>query len=92
MLYAILYIEYSDKSMFADLKKRVENDYVMNKGEYPRTVNAVQSILLIYQPNYNSNRNSQSNRDSNYIMFVQQGKMGMTKVTEKRRSRDPGEI
>ena len=38
MLCAILYLENSDKARFADLKKRIENDYVLNKAEYPRTV------------------------------------------------------
>ena len=32
MLCAILYLEKSDKDRFTDLKKRVENDYVMNKA------------------------------------------------------------
>ena len=58
MLCAILYLENSDKARFADLKKRIENDYVLNKAEYPRTLTAVQSLLLNYQPNYNSHRNS----------------------------------
>ena len=44
---------------FSNLKKRVENDYVVNKLEYPRTVIAVNTILLNYQPNYNYNRNYQ---------------------------------
>ena len=76
MLYAILYIENSDKARFSYLKKRVENDYVLNKAEYPRTVTAVQSLLLNYQPNYNSNRNSQSNEVSNQLMFAQHSKTG----------------
>ena len=46
MLCAILYLENSEKSRFGDLKKRVENDYVMNKAEYPRAVTEVQSLLL----------------------------------------------
>ena len=32
MLCAILYLENSDKDRFTDLKKPVENDYVMNKA------------------------------------------------------------
>ena len=60
MLCAILYMENSEKARFAELKKRVENDYVLKKAEQPRTVTAVHSLLLNYQPNYNSNRNSQS--------------------------------
>ena len=59
MLCAILFLENSDKARFADLKKRVENDYVLDKVEYPRTVTAVQSIILNNQLNYNSNRNYQ---------------------------------
>ena len=46
----------------------------MNKAEYPRAVTAVQSLLLNYQPNYNSHRNSQFNRVSNQLMFAQRGK------------------
>ena len=65
MLCAILYLENLDKARFADLKNRIENDYVMNMAEYPRTVTAVQSLLLNYQPNYNSYINSQSNGVSN---------------------------
>ena len=65
MLCAILYLENSDKARFADLKKRIENDYILNKAEYPRTVAAVQSLILNYQPNYNSHRNSQFNGVSN---------------------------
>ena len=66
----------SDKAIFADLKKRVENDYVPNKVEYSRTVTSVQILLLNYQPNYNSNRNSQSNGINNYLMFAQRGENG----------------
>ena len=33
ILCAILYLDISDKSRFDDLKKRVENDYVLNKAE-----------------------------------------------------------
>ena len=76
MLCAILYLENSDKARFSDLKKCVENDYVLNKVEYPRTFTAVQSLLLNYQPNYNSNRNSQSNGVRNQLMFAQRGKTG----------------
>ena len=76
MLCAILYLENSYKASFTNLKKRVENEYVMNKVEYPRTVTAVQILLLNYQPNHNYNRNSQSNRSSNQLMFAQRGKTG----------------
>ena len=93
MICAILYLDNLDKSRFTDLKKRVENDYGLNKAEYPRMVTAVQSLLLNYQPNYNSNRNSQSNEVSNQLMFAKPFvKMGTTEATEKRRSRYPGEI
>ena len=64
------------QDQFSDLKKRIENDYVLNKAEYPRTVTAVQSLLLNYQPNYNSHRNSQTNGISNQLMFAQHGKTG----------------
>ena len=43
--------ENSDKSRFAELEKRIDKNYVLNKAEYPRTVTAVQSLLLNYQPN-----------------------------------------
>ena len=43
MLCAILYLDNSDKASFSELNNRVENDYVMNKVEYPRRVTAVQS-------------------------------------------------
>ena len=76
MLCAILYLEISDKARFADLKNRIENDYVMNKAEYPRTVTAVHSLLVNYQPNYNSNINYQSNGFSNQLVFVQRGNTG----------------
>ena len=57
MLCAILYLDTSEKSRFSDLKKCVENEYVMNKAEHPRTLTAVQSLLINYQPNYKTNRN-----------------------------------
>ena len=41
MLREILYLENSDKARFSDLKKRVENDHVLNKAEYPRMVTTV---------------------------------------------------
>ena len=63
-------MENSDKGRFAELKKRVENDYVQNKAEYPITVTAVQILILMYQNNYNANRNSQSNGVSNQLMFA----------------------
>ena len=56
MICAILYLENSDKARFSDLKKRADNKYVLDKAEYPRTFNAIHSLLLNHQPNYNSNR------------------------------------
>ena len=76
MLCAILYLENSDKARFSDLKKRIENDYVLNKVEYPRMVTAVQSLLLNYQYSYSSHGNYQSNGVSNQLMFAQRGKTG----------------
>ena len=70
MLCAILYLENLDKSISADLKKRIENDYVLNNLDYPRTVTAIQSLFLNYQHNYNYNGKSQSNGISNQLMFV----------------------
>ena len=74
MFYAILYLENSDKYRFADLKKFVENYYVPNKADYPKTVTIVQSLPLNYKIDYNSNRNYQSNVVSNQIRFAQHGK------------------
>ena len=92
MLCTILYLENSDKARFSDLKKRVKNDYVLNKSEYLRMVTAVQILLLNYQPNYNSNRNYQYNKFRNLLMFAQLGKTGDDEGNGKKRSRDPGEI
>ena len=96
MLCAILYLEISDKARFSDLKQRVENDYVMNKGEYPGSVTAVHSLLLNYQLKYTSNRNSQSNGVRNQLMFEQRGKTGDDegdgKEKEKRSSRNMDNI
>ena len=76
MLCTILYLEKLDKARFSDLKKRIENDYMLNMAEYPRTVTTSQSLLLNYQPNYNSHGNSQSNVVINHLMFAQRGKTG----------------
>ena len=51
---AILYLENSYKPSFYDLKRCVDNDYILNKAEYPRTGTAVQILIFNYQPNYNS--------------------------------------
>ena len=76
MLCAIFYLESLDKSRFSNLKKRVEKDYVLNKVDYSRTVTAVQSLILNHQPNYNSNRKSQSNGITDQLMSVQRWKNG----------------
>ena len=73
---AILYLENSYKPSFYDLKRRVDNDYILNKAEYPRTGTAVHILILNYQPNYNSNRKYQSQGVSNQLMFSQGGKTG----------------
>ena len=46
----------------------------MNKAEYPSMLTAVQSLVLNYKPNYNSNGNYQSNMVGNQLMFAQRGK------------------
>ena len=89
MLCAILYPEILDKARFSDLKKRVENDYMLNKAEYPRTVNAGKSLLINYQYNYNFNRNSQSKRVSNHFMFAQHGKTGENEGDGKKKEQIP---
>ena len=89
MLCAILYMENPEKSSFSDLKKRVENDYVLNKAECPRTVTAVNSLLLNYQPNYKYNGNSQSNWVRNQLMFAQRGKTGDEEGDGKEKDQRP---
>ena len=89
MLYAILYLENLDKARFSDLKKRVKNDYVLKKAEYPRTVTAVQSLLLNYQPTYKSNRQYQSQGVSNQLMFAHRGKTGDDEGETKDNKQDP---
>ena len=83
MLCEILFLDNSDKTRSTDLKERVENDYVLNRAEYPRTVTAVLSLLLNYQLNYISNRNFQSNGVSNQIMYAQRRKTGDGKGNRK---------
>ena len=75
--------------MFAELKMRVKNDYVQDQAEYPRMVTAVQSLLLNYRPNYNSNRNSQSNGVGNQLMFAQRGKTGDDEGDGKEKDQRP---
>ena len=89
MICEILYLENPDKSRFDDLKWCVENDYVTNKAEYTRKVTTVQSLLLKYQPNYNSNRNSQSNGVRNQVMFLQHMKSGDNKGNGKEKKKRP---
>ena len=86
---AILYLENSDKARFAELKKRVENKYVLNKVEYRRMVTAVQILLLKYQPNYNSKIYYQSDRVSNQLMFAQCGKIGHEEGNRKEKKQRP---
>ena len=50
---------------------------------------AVQSLLLKYQPNYNSNRNYQSNGVRNQLIFVQRGKTGDNKGNRKENEKIP---
>ena len=88
----ILYLDNSEKARFNKLKKCVENNYVLNKAEYPSPVTAVQSISIKYQPTYNSNIIFKSNGFINQIMFVQHRKTGEEKGGKNRRSRDSGEI
>ena len=89
MLCAILYLDNSDKAKFSNLKKRVENDYVLNKAEYPRTVTVVHILLLKYQPNYKNNRNYQSNGVRNKLMFAQRRKTGDNEGNGKEKEQRP---
>ena len=50
---------------------------------------AVQSLILSYQPNYNSNRNPQSNGVSNQLMFAQHGKTGDDEGDGKEKDQRP---
>ena len=76
MLYAILYLEKSDEARFSDLKKSVENNYVLDNVENPRTVTVVQSLLLNCQPKYIYNRQSQSNGVRNQLFLRSIGNLG----------------
>ena len=89
MLCAILYPENSDKARFYNLNNFVEDYYVLKNVEYQSTMTAVQSILLNYQPNYNSNINYQSNRVRNHLMFVQHGKTGDEEDDRKYKEQRP---
>ena len=67
---------------------RVKNDYFLNKVEYPKTVTAVQSLLLNCQPNYS--RKYQSQGSNNRLIFNQCEKLGMVKVKQKVKINCPG--
>ena len=58
------------------MKKRADNDYVLNKVEYPRTDTEVHILLLSYQTDYNYNRQYQYQGVINQLMFIQRGKTG----------------
>ena len=58
------------------MKKCIENNYVLNKTSYPKTVTVVHSLILKYLPNYNSNRQSQYQGVINQLMFIKRGKTG----------------
>ena len=47
MLCTILHLENSDEFRCTDLKKRTENDYVLNKVEHAMTITVVQSLMII---------------------------------------------
>ena len=83
ILCATLNLENSDKARFADLKKCVKNDYILNKSEYPRTVIALHSLILNYQTNYNYNSQSQYQGFRNQLIFTQNGKPGDNKGETK---------
>ena len=89
MICTILYLENSDKSIFEDLKKRVENDYALNKSECPRTVTVAQSLLLNYQTNLNYNRKFQSLDVRNQLMFAYHGKNGYCEGETKDNKKKP---
>ena len=91
MLCTILYLKNSDKAIFSDLKKRVDNDYILNKAAYPRTVTTIQRLILNYQPNYNYNSHHQSNGVSNQLMFAQCRKTGDDECEKNTRIRNPKE-
>ena len=76
MICVIPYLENSYKTSFADLKKRVEKYYVLNKEGYPITVTAVESLIFNYQLNYNFNRQYQYQDANNQLIFAPRGKTG----------------
>ena len=86
---APLYLENSDKARFSGLKKRVGDNYVLNKVEYPRTASMVQSLLLNYQADYNYNEQSQYQGVSNQLIFSQSGKIGYDEGETKDDKQNP---
>ena len=90
MVCTILYLDNWYKVRFYNLKKYVENDYVLNKVEYPKAVSGVQSLLLNYQPNYNSDIKSQSNEVGNQFMFAQREKTGDNEGNRKKGAETEG--
>ena len=73
------------------MKERGNNDCVLNKVEYTRTVTAVHILLLNYQPNYNYNTQSQYQGVRNQLMFMQRGKTGDDELKQKTIIRNPEE-
>ena len=59
---------------FYYLNKRVDNNYILNNEEYPRTATVVKSLILNFQPKYNSNSKYQYQGFSNPLMFALRGK------------------
>ena len=54
-----------------------------------KTVTRLQSLLLKYQPNYNSDRKSQSQGVGIKLMFTQHGKTGDNKGEAKEEKQKP---
>ena len=73
------------------MKKCMENNYVLNKTSYPKTVTVVHSLILKYLPYYNSNRQSQYQGVSKQLMFSQHGKTGDYEVETKEYKQNPKE-
>ena len=92
ILCAILYFENSDKNRFAELKEHAKNNYASKNTKYIRAVTSVQSQLLNYQHNYDSNRKSQYQGVRNLLMFDQNGKTGNGKHKKKRINEKSEEI
>ena len=65
---------------------------MLNKAENPRTMTAVQIILLNYQLNINLIEITNTTGSATRSRLRNGGKLGTTKATEKRRIRDPREI